>query len=178
MTWCTWRVLDRNVPGARRRRWRLPLPTKLCGGSLASQPHNLLSRHACMAHVCLPSMALACQKVYRNAIWLHSSLWRYCLVADPVIANCGTFKQCPGFAIGYMQVYRGMLDAARGIVAAHGVAGLYRGLSITLLEIVPYAALQFGVYDALTAAVVAARRRGAAARVWLARPAPLPSSPC
>ena len=70
-----------------------------------------------------------------------------------------------------MQVYRGMLDAARGIVVAHGVGGLYRGLSITLLEIVPYAALQFGVYDALTAAVVAARRRGAAARVRLAAPA-------
>ena len=70
-----------------------------------------------------------------------------------------------------MQVYRGMLDAARGIVAAHGVVGLYRGLSITLLEIVPYAALQFGVYDTLTAAVVAARRRRAAARVWLAPPA-------
>ena len=76
-------------------------------------------------------------------------------------------------ALGHVQVYRGMLDAARGIVAAHGVAGLYRGLSITLLEIVPYAALQFGVYDALTAAVVARRRRAAAARVWSA-----PEAPC
>lgn len=71
-----------------------------------------------------------------------------------------------------------MLDAARGIVAAHGVAGLYRGLSITLLEIVPYAALQFGVYDALTAAVVAARRRRAAARVRLAPDVPLLPLPC
>ena len=58
-----------------------------------------------------------------------------------------------------------MLDAARGIVAVHGVAGLYRGLSVTLLEIIPYAALQFGVYDALNTAVDAARRRAAAAQV-------------
>jgi len=61
------------------------------------------------------------------------------------------------------QVYRGMVDAARGIMAVHGVAGLYRGLSVTLLEIVPYAALQFGMYDALNVAVSAARRRAAAA---------------
>ncbi|KAK9845387.1 hypothetical protein WJX81_005301 [Elliptochloris bilobata] len=68
-------------------------------------------------------------------------------------------------AQGEPRVYRGMMDAAKGILAAHGVAGLYRGLSITLLEIVPYAALQFGVYDALTTAAVAARRQAAAARV-------------
>ena len=84
--------------------------------------------------------------------------------------HCCTSQLCPDLAFGCMQVYRGMLDAARGIVAAHGVTGLYRGLSITLLEIVPYAALQFGVYDALTAAVVAARRRRAAGRVCLAPP--------
>jgi solute carrier family 25 thiamine pyrophosphate transporter 19 len=58
-----------------------------------------------------------------------------------------------------------MVDAARSIMAVHGAAGLYRGLSVTLLEIVPYAALQFGVYDALNVAVSAARRRAAAAEV-------------
>lgn len=47
-----------------------------------------------------------------------------------------------------MQVYRGLIDAAQGIVRQQGVRGLYSGLSITLLEIMPYAALQFGLYDA------------------------------
>ena len=30
--------------------------------------------------------------------------------------------------------------------------GLYRGLGVTLVEIIPYAALQFGIYDMLTSA--------------------------
>ena len=50
------------------------------------------------------------------------------------------------------QVYRGLVDAARGIVRQQGVRGLYSGLSVTLLEIVPYAALQFGLYDAFVSA--------------------------
>lgn len=33
-----------------------------------------------------------------------------------------------------------------------GVRGLYNGITITLLEIMPYAAMQFGLYDAFTAA--------------------------
>lgn len=40
-----------------------------------------------------------------------------------------------------------MLEAAQGIVRQHGVGGLYRGMGITVLEIMPYAALQFGLYD-------------------------------
>ena len=40
-----------------------------------------------------------------------------------------------------------------------GLAGLYRGLGVTLLEIMPYAALQFGLYEWLNAAVDAARQR-------------------
>lgn len=36
---------------------------------------------------------------------------------------------------------------------------MYRGLNVTLLEIVPYAALQFGCYDALTAAYSASRSK-------------------
>ena len=63
-------------------------------------------------------------------------------------------------AQGEPKVYRSMLDAARGIVREHGPAGLYRGLGVTLVEIVPYAALQFGLYDALSGAW---RRRAAAA---------------
>jgi solute carrier family 25 thiamine pyrophosphate transporter 19 len=57
------------------------------------------------------------------------------------------------------QVYRGMLDAARGVVSKHGVLGLYSGLSVTLLEIVPYAALQFGLYDLFTSAAASARTK-------------------
>ena len=58
-----------------------------------------------------------------------------------------------------MQVYHGMLDAAKGIVRKQGVLGLYSGLSVTLLEIVPYAALQFGLYDLFTSAAAAARAK-------------------
>lgn len=57
------------------------------------------------------------------------------------------------------QVYRGMISAARGIVAQHGPLGLYNGLGITLLEIVPYAALQFGLYDTFNTAYDVARVR-------------------
>ena len=39
-----------------------------------------------------------------------------------------------------------------------GIRGLYSGLSVTLMEIVPYAALQFGFYDAFTAAYASTRR--------------------
>jgi solute carrier family 25 thiamine pyrophosphate transporter 19 len=58
-----------------------------------------------------------------------------------------------------------MIDAARGICRENGVAGLYRGLGVTLVEIVPYAALQFGLYDALSAAWTRVRgQRGAGRR--------------
>ena len=59
----------------------------------------------------------------------------------------------------HRQVYRGMLDAARGVAAQQGPLGLYSGLSVTLLEIVPYAALQFGLYDLFTAAAGRARTK-------------------
>ncbi|GIL56477.1 hypothetical protein Vafri_11835, partial [Volvox africanus] len=57
------------------------------------------------------------------------------------------------------QVYRNMWDAARGIVSQRGPMGLYSGLGVTLMEIMPYAALQFGLYDALNAIVDEARLR-------------------
>ena len=50
------------------------------------------------------------------------------------------------------QVYKGMGEAAAGIVQKQGVRGLYSGLGVTLLEIMPYAAMQFGLYDLFTAA--------------------------
>ena len=50
-----------------------------------------------------------------------------------------------------------MVQAAQGIMRDKGVPGLYRGLGVTLLEIIPYAALQFGLYDAFTSAYTTAR---------------------
>lgn len=50
-----------------------------------------------------------------------------------------------------------MMEAAKGITSTTGVAGLYRGLGVTLLEIIPYAALQFGLYDAFMEAANEAR---------------------
>ena len=58
-----------------------------------------------------------------------------------------------------------MMEAGRGVVHQHGFRGLYRGLNITLLEIIPYAALQFGLYDTLTAAWSKARRSRISAKV-------------
>jgi solute carrier family 25 thiamine pyrophosphate transporter 19 len=49
-----------------------------------------------------------------------------------------------------------MLDAGRSIYKDHGVQGLYRGLGVTLIEIIPYAALQFGLYDAFNQVLQAA----------------------
>lgn len=60
------------------------------------------------------------------------------------------------------QVYTSMRAAASGIVQARGIQGLYAGLSVTLLEIIPYAALQFGLYDVFNSAFTAARTRHAA----------------
>lgn len=54
---------------------------------------------------------------------------------------------------------RPTLCVARGIVRQHGVRGLYRGLGVTVLEIMPYAALQFGLYDVFNKAANKARVR-------------------
>lgn len=64
-----------------------------------------------------------------------------------------------------LQVYHSMLQAGQGVVQQHGIKGLYRGLNITLLEIIPYAALQFGLYDTFTAAWSRTRRRRLTAKV-------------
>lgn len=46
-----------------------------------------------------------------------------------------------------LQVYPTMRFAFLDIIRTRGVQGLYAGLSPTLVEIVPYAGLQFGTYD-------------------------------
>lgn len=56
-----------------------------------------------------------------------------------------------------VQVYHSMAQAAQGIMKDKGFRGLYRGVHVTLLEIIPYAALQFGLYDAFTSAYTKAR---------------------
>ncbi|KAI4311152.1 hypothetical protein MLD38_036070 [Melastoma candidum] len=48
---------------------------------------------------------------------------------------------------GEPKVYPNMRSALLDIVETRGVRGLYAGLSPTLVEIVPYAGLQFGTYD-------------------------------
>jgi solute carrier family 25 thiamine pyrophosphate transporter 19 len=51
-------------------------------------------------------------------------------------------------------------------VRQRGVRGLYRGLGVTVLEIMPYAALQFGLYDVFNKAYsrTRVRRRGGLGR--------------
>jgi len=50
-------------------------------------------------------------------------------------------------AQGEPKVYSGMCSAATAIYKERGVKGLYRGVGVTVFEIMPYAALQFGLYD-------------------------------
>ncbi|GJP29778.1 hypothetical protein CLOM_g19616 [Closterium sp. NIES-68] len=48
---------------------------------------------------------------------------------------------------GEPKVYSGMRAACAGIVRERGVRGLFAGLAPTIVEIIPYAGLQFGLYD-------------------------------
>uniref|UniRef100_A0A3Q7JEU0 Uncharacterized protein n=1 Tax=Solanum lycopersicum TaxID=4081 RepID=A0A3Q7JEU0_SOLLC len=48
---------------------------------------------------------------------------------------------------GEPKIYRNMRSAFIDIFRARGVPGLYAGLTPTLVEIAPYAGLQFGTYD-------------------------------
>eukprot|EP00850_Spirogloea_muscicola_P005316 SM000024S07778 [mRNA] locus=s24:477400:479672:+ [translate_table: standard] len=48
---------------------------------------------------------------------------------------------------GEPKVYLSMSSALLAILRTRGVQGLYAGLTPTLVEIVPYAGLQFGLYD-------------------------------
>lgn len=47
----------------------------------------------------------------------------------------------------HAKVYPNMRSAFLDIVQTRGFRGLYAGLSPTLVEIIPYAGLQFGTYD-------------------------------
>ena len=69
-----------------------------------------------------------------------------------------------------------MTSAARGIVEQHGVRGLYRGIGITLTEIVPYAALQFGLYDIFNNAYSRARVRRSRVLARPQPPSPVPNA--
>lgn len=67
---------------------------------------------------------------------------------DRAESQCARLRGCGGG----LQVYNGITAAAAGVVQQAGVRGLYRGLGVTLLEIVPYSALNFGLYDGLNGA--------------------------
>ena len=54
-------------------------------------------------------------------------------------------------AQGSPRVYDSLAAAATGIVRARGVRGLYAGVGVTLAEIMPASAIQFGSYAALKA---------------------------
>ena len=56
-------------------------------------------------------------------------------------------------AQGEPKTYSGLASAATSIVKAKGIRGLYSGVGITVVEIIPYAAIQFGTYDLLTSRV-------------------------
>jgi len=65
-----------------------------------------------------------------------------------------------------VQVYKNMMDAGRDILKQKGFRGLYCGLKPTLLEIIPYAALQFGLYDTFNTGMTEARYRAMASMTW------------
>lgn len=62
-------------------------------------------------------------------------------------------------AQGEPKVYKGMVEAAQGILQREGVRGLFKGITPTMVEIIPYAAIQFGLYDSFNAAFNQARKR-------------------
>ncbi|KAF6135998.1 hypothetical protein GIB67_006890 [Kingdonia uniflora] len=49
--------------------------------------------------------------------------------------------------LNFIQVYSTMRSAFVDIIRTRGFRGMYAGLSPTLVEIIPYAGLQFGTYD-------------------------------
>jgi len=65
-------------------------------------------------------------------------------------------------AQGVPAVYPTLASALRGTLRERGARGLLAGLGLTLTEIIPYAGLQFGSYEALKAGLLARRGRGEA----------------
>jgi len=63
-------------------------------------------------------------------------------------------------AQGNPRVYHSLADAARGVIRDRGLGGLYAGLGVTLVEIIPASAIQFGSYAVLRAAAMKAEGKG------------------
>lgn len=59
-------------------------------------------------------------------------------------------------AQGSPRVYESLAGAARGIVRDRGARGLYAGVGVTLAEIIPASAIQFGTYALFKAAALRA----------------------
>lgn len=60
---------------------------------------------------------------------------------------------------GEPKVYQNLRSAFLGILRSKGIRGLYAGLTPTLIEIVPYAGIQFGSYDTFKRWAMAWNRR-------------------
>ncbi|XP_057734805.1 mitochondrial thiamine diphosphate carrier 2-like [Arachis stenosperma] len=85
----------------------------------------------------------------------HSSLSPYLSYVSGALAGCAATIGSYPFDLlrtilasqGEPKVYPNMRSAYLDIVQTRGYKGLYAGLSPTLVEIIPYAGLQFGTYD-------------------------------
>uniref|UniRef100_A0A7N0T1T0 Uncharacterized protein n=1 Tax=Kalanchoe fedtschenkoi TaxID=63787 RepID=A0A7N0T1T0_KALFE len=85
----------------------------------------------------------------------HISLSPYLSYVSGALAGCAATVGSYPFDLlrtilasqGEPKVYPNMRSAFLDIVQSRGFRGLYAGLSPTLVEIVPYAGLQFGTYD-------------------------------
>lgn len=51
------------------------------------------------------------------------------------------------YSTGGQQLYSGVFDCARKVFASRGIAGLYRGISITVIREIPSFAGYFGTYE-------------------------------
>ncbi|MED6130282.1 hypothetical protein PIB30_000184 [Stylosanthes scabra] len=85
----------------------------------------------------------------------HSSLSPYLSYVSGALAGCAATVGSYPFDLlrtilasqGEPKVYPNMRSACLDIVQTRGIKGFYAGLLPTLVEIIPYAGLQFGTYD-------------------------------
>lgn len=59
-----------------------------------------------------------------------------------IVYSCMGSKRNTGF-----EVYAGLVEATQSIARSNGLAGFYKGLNVTLIEIIPYAAIHFASYE-------------------------------